>query len=69
MKRARVVHYSLERTENIPPAYLKRFCLKGAGQREGALLIDRELRSRVAFSQINLNQRPPGIGKRSANPS
>jgi chemotaxis protein methyltransferase CheR len=62
LRRARIGHYSLERTEHIPTAYLKRFCLKGTGQQDGTLLIDRELRSRVAFSQINLNQRLPGIG-------
>lgn len=55
LKRARAAHYPLTRTQHIPPAYLKRFCLKGTGEQEGTLLIERPLRNRVTFQQLNLN--------------
>ena len=53
--RAKTGHYPLERTRHIPPDYLKRFCRKGVGAHEGTLLIDRRLRDRVQFAQVNLN--------------
>jgi chemotaxis protein methyltransferase CheR len=62
LERARAGHYPLERTKHIPAAYLKRFCLKGHGQQEGTLLIDRQLRSRVSFAQVNLNTELPSLG-------
>jgi chemotaxis protein methyltransferase CheR len=62
LERARAGHYPLERTKHIPPAYLKRFCLKGHGEQEGTLLIDRQLRSRVSFAQVNLNAELPRLG-------
>jgi chemotaxis protein methyltransferase CheR len=55
-------HYPLERTRNIPPAYLKRYCLKGHGEQEGTLLVDRQLRNRVNFTQVNLNTDLPKLG-------
>ena len=55
-------HYSLERTHNIPSAYLQRFCLKGTGPHQGTLLIERNLRSKVHFTQVNLNAALPQLG-------
>ncbi|WP_426111392.1 CheR family methyltransferase [Massilia sp. PWRC2] len=62
LERARLGHYPLERTTHMPPAYLKRFCLKGTGQQQGTLLIDRRLRQRVCFMQVNLNVPLPALG-------
>ncbi len=62
LQRARLGHYPLERTRHIPPAYLKRFCLKGTGEQEGTLLVDREIRARVNFCQVNLNTELPRMG-------
>lgn len=62
LERARSGHYPLERTSQIPPAYLKRFCLKGQKQEEGTLLIERSLRARVQFQHLNLVQPLPKIG-------
>jgi chemotaxis protein methyltransferase CheR len=62
LQRARSGHYPLERTKHIPPEYLKRFCLKGMGEQEGTLLVDRMIRSRVNFAQINLNDELPQQG-------
>lgn len=63
LQRARGGHYPLERTRLIPPAYLKRFCLRGQGEHEGTLLIERELRARLSFSHVNLNTELPRLGQ------
>ncbi|HSI60604.1 MAG TPA: protein-glutamate O-methyltransferase CheR [Ideonella sp.] len=62
LERARTGHYPLERTRHIPPVYLKRFCLKGHGEQEGTLLVERSLRQRVQFAQVNLNTTLPQLG-------
>jgi chemotaxis protein methyltransferase CheR len=51
--------YSLERTDGIPPAYMKKYCLRGVRSQEGKFLIAPELRQRVSFAQLNLT-RPIG---------
>lgn len=55
--------YTLERARHVPPAYMKRYCRKGTGDYEGWLLIDRELRQRVQFAQVNLNAPLPELGR------
>ena len=55
--------YTMERARHIPPAYLRRFCLKGTGEHEGRLLIERSLRSRVLFRHLNLNVPLPNLGQ------
>jgi chemotaxis protein methyltransferase CheR len=62
LARAKSGHYPLERTQHIPPAYLKRYCRKGHGEQEGTLLVDRALRDRVQFAQVNLNTELPRLG-------
>jgi chemotaxis protein methyltransferase CheR len=59
LQRARWGHYPVERTTHIPPPYLQRFCLRGTGPQAGTLLVQRELRRRVQFTQINLDQTLP----------
>jgi chemotaxis protein methyltransferase CheR len=59
---ARRALYSLERGRHIPPDYLKRYCRKGSGQYDGYLLVDRSLRSKVSFRQLNLNTALPEMG-------
>lgn len=54
--------YTLERARNVPQPYLKKWCLKGEGQYDGYLLIDKPLRSRVRFQGANLTQDLPDIG-------
>lgn len=63
LERARTGHYAMERAGNIPPAYLKRHCLKGVGAQDGTFVISPELRRRVKFAQINLNEPLPELGK------
>jgi len=60
---ARRALYSLERGRHIPQDYLKRFCRKGAGQYDGHLLVDKTLRSKVSFRQVNLNSSLPELGQ------
>jgi chemotaxis protein methyltransferase CheR len=62
LARARTGHYPLERTTHIPASYLRRFCLKGTGAQQGTLLIERSLRARVQFLQVNLNAGLPPLG-------
>jgi chemotaxis protein methyltransferase CheR len=62
LETARRAHYPMTRADKIPPDFLKRFCLKGTGPQEGTFLLDRSLRERVSFAQINLNETLPDIG-------
>ncbi len=62
LQKAGAGHYAMDRARHIPPAYLKRFCLKGIDQQQGTLLIERSLRSRVQFMQVNLNAVLPRVG-------
>ena len=62
LARARAGHYPMQRATHVPPAFLKRFCLRGVGDYEGTLLIDEALRRRVEFRQINLNTTLPVLG-------
>jgi chemotaxis protein methyltransferase CheR len=62
LQRARTGHYPMERARHVPPDYLKRFCLRGTGEQEGTLLVDKALRQRVQFAQVNLNTTLPQLG-------
>ncbi|MDX8400549.1 MAG: protein-glutamate O-methyltransferase CheR [Gallionellaceae bacterium] len=55
LDQARRGQYRIGEAEKIPPQYLKKYCLKGKGQQEGTLLIDKKIRSHVRFEQLNLN--------------
>jgi len=50
--------YRMERIENMPPDYMKKYCRRGIDQYEGWMMIDRCLRARVTFAQHNLLQKP-----------
>jgi chemotaxis protein methyltransferase CheR len=54
--------YPMERARHLPPAYLRRYCLKGTDEHTGCLLIAPQLRARVRFSQVNLNVPLPNLG-------
>ena len=62
LERARAGHYSMERLDHFPAGYLQRFCLKGRDAQEGTLLVDRGLRNKVRFLQVNLNATLPHLG-------
>jgi len=63
LEKARAGHYPLERAHNIPKHLLSKYCLKGTGSQEGTFLIERSLRSRVQFMQVNLNNALPRLGE------
>ncbi|MBN6151482.1 protein-glutamate O-methyltransferase CheR [Xanthomonas sp. AmX2] len=63
LAKARTGHYPLQRIEHVPPALLKRYCLKGRGEYEGSLLIDRKIREQVRFLHANLNTKLPNLGQ------
>lgn len=48
--------YPLARGQNIPRAYLRRYCLMGTGEYEGHFLVQGELRKKVEFAQRNLTR-------------
>jgi chemotaxis protein methyltransferase CheR len=62
LERAATGHYSTMRTGGIPHHYLRKYCLKGAGDQAGTMLVDRKLRQHVQFRQINLNSALPQLG-------
>jgi chemotaxis protein methyltransferase CheR len=61
LEKARAGHYVMNRMENIPRAFLSRYCLKGVGEHEGTFLIHANLRNRVQFRQVNLNEALPKL--------
>ncbi len=63
LEKACAGHYPLHRAKNIPPHYLTGCCLKGVGRQKGTFLIDKALRNRVQFMQINLNAPLPKLGE------
>ena len=63
LERARSGHYSMERAKNIPRPFLTKYCLKGIDSQDGTFLIGPNLKNRIHFSQINLNNKLPNIGE------
>jgi chemotaxis protein methyltransferase CheR len=63
LEKARRGHYPVERTRQIPLAYLKRYCLRGQGEQAGTLLVDRALRQHVRFLHANLDAALPELGR------
>ena len=63
LEKARGGHYSLDRTDGIPNPYLKRYCLRGIGTQSGTFKVDRILRERVSFHQVNLIEPLPQLGE------
>lgn len=55
--------YPIQRGRQIPPAYLRKYCLRGNSEYAGQLLVDRSLRSHVVFRQANLNATLPELGQ------
>lgn len=64
LEKARSGHYPMERAEDIPPDFLGRYCLKGVDAQAGTFLVERSLRNRIRFMQVNLNtDLPPRLGE------
>jgi chemotaxis protein methyltransferase CheR len=54
--------YPSELAAEIPPPYLKAYCLKGTGSQSDKFKIAPELAAKVQFSQVNLNDSLPDTG-------
>lgn len=54
--------YSTERIAGIPQDLLKAYCLRGRGEYEGMLLVERSLRELIEFRQVNLMEIPGDLG-------
>jgi chemotaxis protein methyltransferase CheR len=63
LKRAERGLYSLERTQGIGPELMRKYCLKGVRSQAGSFLIDRALKQRTRFTQVNLKGNLTGLGK------
>jgi chemotaxis protein methyltransferase CheR len=46
--------YRMERLEQMPPQYLKQYCLRGVDEYHGQLAVHPKLRAQVKFAQHNL---------------
>lgn len=62
LDKARSGHYPMDRIDGISKEHLSRYCLKGVGAQDNTLLVDKKLRARVNFMQVNLNQSLPNLG-------
>jgi chemotaxis protein methyltransferase CheR len=55
LKKAEQAVWSLDRSAQIPPAYLKTFMLRGTRSQEGKMKAGAELRALIEFQRFNLN--------------
>ena len=61
--RAKKGLYQAHRIDAIPKAYLQKYCLKGSGEYEGFLLVDKSIRVKTRFAEINLTKPLPDVGQ------
>lgn len=62
IEKARKGLYPTMRIDGISKDFLKRYCLKGKGEFDGFLLVDKKLRSKCRFQQVNLIKELPEVG-------
>lgn len=55
LERAQAATWSIEKSGDIPAAYLKRFMLRGTGGQDGNMRAGVEIRNVVTFRRFNLN--------------
>ena len=48
--------YDLAKSQEIPPAYLRRFMLRGIGARAGVMSVAPKVRQAIRFLRLNLNE-------------
>lgn len=63
LAKARNGHYPMDRAATLPQPMLVKYCLKGIGPQAGTFLVDKALRNRMKFVQINLNEAFPEMGE------
>ena len=54
LRAAQTAIYPADRLRHVPPALLRRHCLRGEGECDGLVQVRPELRERVSFGQLNL---------------
>lgn len=62
LEKARQGHYLLNRIDGIPKEFLQKYCLKGVGEHDGTLLIEKKLRQKVSFASVNLKKPLGDVG-------
>jgi chemotaxis protein methyltransferase CheR len=62
LSRAQEGVWPIERKEEIPEAFLKRFMLRGQGRHAGQMKAGDEIRDVVRFARVNLNDDDLGVG-------
>ena len=55
LERAKAATWSVEKSSDIPPRYLKRFMLRGTGAQDGKMRAGPDVRNVVTFRRLNLN--------------
>lgn len=63
LESAKVGRYDLKLSKEIPSDMLKKYCMKGINEEQGFFRIQRRLRERIDFKEINLNAAIPNIGQ------
>lgn len=64
LEKAKKGIYPMKQAEKIPAHYLKTYCLKGIGSQEGNFIVSRQIRERVHFKWLNLNDSfPKNLGQ------
>jgi chemotaxis protein methyltransferase CheR len=58
LEKAQAATWSLEKSGDIPPRYLKRYMLRGCGGQEGKMKAGSDLRNVVTFRRLNLHDEP-----------
>jgi chemotaxis protein methyltransferase CheR len=58
LERAQAATWSMEKSGDIPPRYLKRYMLRGCGGQEGKMKAGSDIRNVVTFRRLNLNDEP-----------
>lgn len=62
LEKAKTGLYPMQRLENMPNAYLRKYCQKGVADYDGMFRVSESLRSRVKFLQHNLLDNASNLG-------
>lgn len=62
LERARLGQYPMERADRIPRHLLHAYCLRGIGSKQGWFAVAKQLRERIEFRTVNLNEKLPELG-------
>jgi chemotaxis protein methyltransferase CheR len=56
--------YTMDRLDHMDPRFLEKYCLKGVRAQAGLFRVDKTIRSRVTFAQVNLmSPLPVNLGR------